>query len=274
MRRLLTRILPFLLLFCFFQPAFAQKIKEKDDVIYLGEKPMFKIFKQKQGGLFSYANYHVLSMTGDTLIRLIGSGGVMHPFEYESLAPRFDCFKVSFVGKDKSAFLEYEMGEKHVASTLIEHNLIVNGKLNPAAIDSFVTAGKSVEQKYEAFKIRIDKRKEILANKDRMAQIRGLKLVPRSYVDKIGAYNGMVAVGTVNIGSFKLESDNNYGVSYRLFYMNGKPTGSIFFEKAKKRVFIRFFIDDKSVEYFIKGDVFDKTEFYNAIQQFTDLGYL
>lgn len=233
----------------------AQKLKEKKDIVYLGEVPLYKL--EKSGGnLIKGISYLATSLTNDTLIRFNFKTISVPGLPHEDIGTFWSYHKVEFASLGKSVEVDVA-GKRALMESIHEHGVITEGKVSPEGADKFIAANQDFQKSREQIDSLAVRRKALAADKA-YKEYAGT-LAPRSrWDDNVSVAGNNITMGDMmapkNIGTWKIGTDNNYGTTYLILKPNGKQAASIFFEKGKQRVFTRTEFDGVGREYFIYSD--------------------
>lgn len=110
-----------LIVSCF---AFGQKIKLKDDKVYVDDKECLKHESKNMGTINSFSNL----TTGDKLFYV----------DYKDAGSRLGYVKIGFTGTDNVITLSSNHNRKDIIKSLIEEKVLENCKINFDNIKNFI----------------------------------------------------------------------------------------------------------------------------------------
>jgi len=263
-------------LFLSIQTAGAQKLKEKKDIVYLDDVPQYKI--EKTGGsLLKGISYAASTVDGkDTLIRFNFHSVKVPSMPHEDILFFRSFTDAQFVKSGNTVAIPY-LQKRPLMDFIYENGLIKDGQVTAEGEKKVVEVGEKFAEKRAEIDTLLKNRDALMKNPDYADYCKGL--VKRSRGDmEVTTLNGSVYLkqdleAPILIGSYKLDTDNNYGTSYRAFKKDGKPIGSIFYEKGRKRLFFRTFFDNKGKE-IMPVETVGEANLLIGLQYFVTQGYL
>lgn len=259
-----------LLIAVFAVTAGAQKLKEKKDIVYLDDAPQYKLLKTK-GSLLKGFWYEVHSMEGDTLVRFDFKSINMPNMPNENIGYFWSYYEVHFVKSGKTAETDYT-GKGNIMDMLQAHRVIENGQVSAAGEDKFISGNETFQNRRMRMDSAAANRTALLKDRAYLQFAKNLHPRPRGD-EKITVSPGAIMSGTAKVADWKLSSDNDYGTTYHLLDKTNKMAASVFYEKAKKRVYVVSMFDKKGKEYFISGP-FTNADFAFAVEYLVNFGYL
>ena len=245
----------FLLFGLFTNPILGQKIKIKKEVVYVDKQPAFQ-FVKLQGSLLKPYFWAILTMKGDTVVRFNSKAIHLPEFPQESDSPSKYYYEVEFEGVGEKTIMKYAIApfRKTLAQQLLQTEVLTrDGKVNTQNVSKFVSANEEERLAVEVFNKRMAERTEIVNDEARIASMQNL--TKRDAESDLFLDGNKIRIGTAEVGFIREDSNNSYGRLYVVISRGTKKkVASIFYEKEKKRTYIRTMSDDGKHEFFFSKD--------------------
>lgn len=262
-----------ILLFVFIcQISYAQKVKVKDDVVYVDKKEALRILN------IDYQGEHVwilLSPDKDTVARFVSHTMNLPQLPHETSPKKFGYYDIIFDHRDNlSHTYAYNINnEKKITNQLKKAGCFDSGAFNSDCAGRFIQEnGDWSESKTSEILQTSAWRENLLKDGEYLKFSSSLpRRNPNLFLEITD--DKSIMVFNVKIGNITLKTNGTASWTYSIFDASNKPVGSIFYEISKKRVFIRTFKDNQGKEYFLTK-TFDTNDLNNAVTYFIDYGYL
>lgn len=274
MKRLQTTLLGLFLLVTFV--ASAQKLKEKKDIVYLDDAPQYKLEKAS-GNLLKGVSYRATSMNGDTLIRYHFKSLSIPGLPHESVGTFWSFFLVENVETKQTVEMDI-LAKRNLMEENQKYGVIKENKVTQEGWEALAKAHQDFLSSREEMDSVAVHRKALNANKDYKAYAQ--TLVKRSrWDDELTVSGSDIMMGSMigtptKIGAIKVASDNNYGKLYSITRPNGKQLATVFFEKAKNRIYTRTDFDGIGKETIVDPSEFNARQLTVEIKKLIMNGYL